>query len=80
MPRNAKEWAAQLNMIATGVMNGTVDLDTAKVVSSISRSAAQLLTAEVQRARFLQIEPDLNLEIADLAENSPETPNDPQKA
>ncbi len=67
-------------MISTGVMNGEIDLDTAKVVSSISRSAAQLLTAEVQRARFLQSEPDLNLEIADLAEKSPETPNGPQKA
>jgi hypothetical protein len=55
-----------------------MDLEEAKVVSSISRSAAQLLTAEVQRARFLQIEPDLSLEFADEAENSPETPNTPE--
>lgn len=72
-PRNAREWAAQLNSIATGVLNGTIDLEEAKVVSSISRSAAQLLTAEVQRARFLQIEPDLSLEFDETPEKPPET-------
>lgn len=71
-PRNAREWAAQLNHLATSVLNGTVDLEQAKVVSSISRSAAQLLTAEVQRARFLQIEPDLSLEFDQGPKNSPE--------
>lgn len=76
-PSNAREWAAQLNLIATAVLNGTIDLEEAKLVSSLSRSAAQLLTAEVQKARFLQIEPDLSLEFEDLAENSPETPNTP---
>jgi len=77
-PRDAREWAAQLNSIATGVLNGTIDLEEAKVVSSISRSAAQLLTAEVQRARFLQIEPDLSLEFDESPEKSPETPNSPE--
>lgn len=71
-PRSAREWAAQLNSIATGVLNGTIDLEEAKVVSSISRSAAQLLTAEVQRARFLQIEPDLSLEFDETPEDPPE--------
>jgi hypothetical protein len=77
-PRNAREWAAQLNHLATSVLNGTVDLEEAKVVSSISRSAAQLLTAEVQRARFLQIEPDLSLVFDENPEKSSETPNTPE--
>jgi hypothetical protein len=74
-PRNAREWAAQLNSIATGVLNGTIDLDEAKIVSSISRSAAQLLTAEVQRARFLQIEPDLSLEFDESPAEPSQTPD-----
>jgi hypothetical protein len=77
-PRNAREWAAQLNSIATGVLNGTVDLEEAKIVSSISRSAAQLLTAEVQRARFLQIEPDLSLEFAETPSEPSEVPDSPE--
>ena len=64
-PKNAKDWAAQINAIATAVLNHEIDLEEARLVSALSRSAAQLLTAEVQRARFLQIEPDLNLEFAD---------------
>lgn len=44
------------------VLNGEVDLDTARVYSGVARTMAQVLTAEVYRARFLGREPNLSLE------------------
>lgn len=47
------------------ILNGEVDLDTAAKYSAVARAGAQMLTAEVQRARFLQMEPNLSLEMDD---------------
>lgn len=61
-PRNAREFAAQANRVATMILNGEIEEDTARTYSAVARTAAQMLTAEVQRARFLQAEPNLSLE------------------
>lgn len=62
-PRTAREFAAQANQVATMILNGEIDLDTARVYVSAGRTSAQMLTAEVQRSRFLQSEPNLSLEL-----------------
>lgn len=41
------------------VLNDQIDLTTAQTYSAISRTVAQMLTAEVQQARFLSTAPDL---------------------
>jgi len=61
-PRDARAFAAQANQIATMILNGEIDLEVARTYSAVARTAAQMLTAEVQRARFLQIGPNLSLE------------------
>lgn len=58
-PRNVREFAAQANLIATAVLNGKIDLETARTYSSIARTVAQAITAETTRARFLKAAPDL---------------------
>lgn len=61
-PRDAKSFAAQANEVATMILNGEMELDTARVYSGVARTMAQVLSAEVYRARFLQQEPNLSLE------------------
>lgn len=60
-PKTVRELAAQVNQTATRVLNGEIDLETARVYSAMTRNVAQLVTAEVQKARFLRKEPDLTL-------------------
>lgn len=47
------------------VLNGDIPEDTARAYSAIGRTAAQMLTAEVQRARFLGEAPNLDLDMED---------------
>lgn len=61
-PRDAKSFAAQANEVATLILNGAIDLDVARAYSGVARTMAQVLSAEVYRARFLQQEPNLSLE------------------
>lgn len=61
-PRDAKAFAAQANRVATMILNGEMDLDTARAYSGVARTMAQVLSAEVYRARFLQQEPNLSLD------------------
>lgn len=61
-PRDAKSFAAQANAVATMILNGELDLDVARTYSGVARTMAQVLSAEVYRARFLQQEPNLSLE------------------
>jgi hypothetical protein len=44
------------------VLNGTMDLDTARTYSSVARTVAQAMSTEVSRARFVQSEPSLSLD------------------
>ena len=60
-PRNVREFAAQANAVATMVLNGTMDLESARAYSSVARTVAQAMSTEVSRSRFLQSEPSLDL-------------------
>ena len=44
------------------ILNGEIDLDTARTYSGVARTMAQVLSAEVYRSRFLQEAPNLTLE------------------
>lgn len=60
-PRNVREFAAQANAVATMVLNGTMDLESARTYSSVARTVAQAMSTEVSRSRFLQSEPSLDI-------------------
>jgi hypothetical protein len=61
-PKDAAAFAAQANRVATMILNGEIDLDMARTYSGVARTMAQVLSAEVYRARFLQQAPDLSLD------------------
>jgi hypothetical protein len=44
------------------VLNSGIDLDVARTYSGVARTMAQVLSAEVYRARHLKQEPNLSLE------------------
>lgn len=69
-PANARQFAAQANRVATMVLNGEMDGDTARLYSAVARTVAQALSTEVSRARFLAKEPDLTLEDGDVWEDA----------
>lgn len=56
------EFAAQANAVATLLLNGEIDLETARTYSSVARTVAQAMSTEVSRARFIQSEPSLVLD------------------
>lgn len=67
-PRTVKALAAQVAALATDVLNGDVtgdQLESVRVYASLVRTAAQLITSEVTRARFVRETPDLTLEDPD---------------
>lgn len=63
--RNAIEFAGQANQVATMVLNGEIDPDVARIYSGIARTVAQAMSTEVSRARFLNTEPVLSLDVPD---------------
>jgi hypothetical protein len=67
-PDNARQFAAQANRVATMVLNGEMDVDTARLYSAVARTVAQALSTEVSRSRFLAQAPDLTLEDEDVFE------------
>lgn len=64
-PRNVREFASQVNAVASMVIRGDIDLDRARVYSGLARTVAQAASTEVSRARYLSSEPDLTLEDPD---------------
>lgn len=60
-PRNAMEFAAQANAVATLLLNGEIDVETTRAYSAVARTVAQAMSTEVSRARFVAIEPTLSL-------------------
>ena len=58
-PKNVRDFAGQVNAVATMVLNGTMNVDTARTYSSVARTVAQAMSIEVTKARFLKAEPDL---------------------
>lgn len=61
-PRNVRQFASQANLVATAILNGKIDLETARAYSSVARTVAQAITAETTRARFLKTAPDLDFD------------------
>jgi len=61
-PKTVKEFAAQVNTVATMVLNGEMPEETAKIYASQARVVAQAISSEVTRARFVKEEPNLSLE------------------
>jgi hypothetical protein len=62
-PKTVKEFASQANEVATMVLNDAISMEKARTYSVVARTAAQAITAETARARFLGQEPDLSFEI-----------------
>lgn len=62
VPRSVREFTAQANRVATRVLNGEIDLETARVFSSIARTVAQTVSSETVRARMLRQAPDLDFD------------------
>lgn len=58
-PANVKEFASQVNEVATLVLNGELDIDQARTYASLARVVAQTVSVEVTRSRFLKEIPDL---------------------
>lgn len=50
-PTDAKDLAAQASYVATQVLNGEVDLEAARIYSTLARTAAQGLGLEMQKSR-----------------------------
>lgn len=61
-PNSVRDFAAQANRVATMVLNGEIDKETARTYSTLARVVAQAASIEVTRARFLKEAPDLSLE------------------
>ena len=68
-----RAFAAQANRVATMVLNGEIDVETARIYTAVARTVAQAMSTEVTRARFLQTEPDLELS-EDVFEEDPQQP------
>ncbi len=69
-PKNVREFASQANAVASAILNGEIDLDTARAYSAVARTVAQAVTSEVVRARFLKAMPDLDF--VDMSEEPDE--------
>lgn len=64
-PSNVAHFTAQALDVARLVLKGELDLETGKVYASIARTAAQTITSQVMKARFLNKEPDLTFTYED---------------
>jgi hypothetical protein len=62
LPGTVREFASQVNSVATSVLNGQMDIDEARTYASLARVISQTVSAEVTRARFLKQEPDLTFD------------------
>lgn len=61
-PRHVRALAAQVNEVATMVLNGAIDVEKARLYANLTRTLAQTISAETTRARFAKEAPDLSLE------------------
>ena len=62
LPSTVREFASQVNWVATSVLNGEIERERARLYASLARVISQTVSAEVTRARFLKQEPDLTFE------------------
>jgi hypothetical protein len=61
-PRNAREFATQASHVATMILNGSIDQDTARLYVGAARVTAQAMSTNATVARFLGTEADLSLD------------------
>jgi hypothetical protein len=54
-------FAAQANRVATMLLRGQIDFETARTYAAVARTVAQAMNTEVNRARLEQNMPDLRL-------------------
>lgn len=68
VPKSVREFANQVNAMATAVLNGEITgeaLDVTRIYAGLARTVAQLMTTEVQRARMADATPDLSFDTPD---------------
>lgn len=71
--KSVMEFTSQVNAVANKVLNGEIDLDTARTFSALARVVASGVNAEVSRSRFLKAAPELCFaELDDLTEGGEE--------
>jgi hypothetical protein len=67
-PKTVKQFSAQVNAVATKVLNGQIDMDIARAYATLSRVLAQTISVEVTRSRFLKQSPDLGIDAPEMEE------------
>lgn len=61
LPNTVNALAAQANTVSTLLLNGKIDLETARTYSALLRGVAQLVGIEVTTARVVRRRPNLDL-------------------
>jgi hypothetical protein len=62
-PTTIMEFASQVNAVCNRVLNGTIDLEKAKLYSAMARVVTQAANIEVARGRMGKYTPDLDLNL-----------------
>jgi hypothetical protein len=60
-PRTVGELTHQVNVVSTLLLNGKIDMETARVYGALVRSTAQLLGVELGAARIARKRPQLEV-------------------
>lgn len=60
-----REFAGQVNRVASMLLNGRIETDVARTYAALARTVAQTVSVEVTRSRFLKREPMLEFEYPD---------------
>jgi hypothetical protein len=61
-PTDARRFASQMRAVATMVLNGEIDIETAKTYGALARAAVQAMSVQVTQARFARAVPDLTFD------------------
>jgi hypothetical protein len=61
-PQDAKRFASQMRAVATMLLNGEIDIDTARAYGALARAVVQALSVSVTQSRFSRVVPDLNFD------------------
>jgi hypothetical protein len=57
------EFASQVNTVCNRVLNGEIDMETAKTYSALARVVTQGANIEVAKSRFSKTAPELRLDL-----------------
>lgn len=61
LPKSVADLASQANVVSTLLLNGSINLETARTYSALLRGVAQLVSVEVATARLTHRRPSLDL-------------------